>query len=114
MLAVSTFHLQHAAGGKDAVNLDTDSDIETAEAAPQAGLGAFSAAVPAGQEMEIDSASEEEDSSGEDEAAEADDELPDKADALPGYQDPEMQRNPELLPPGDLAHVAASRPTALA
>lgn len=95
------------------MNLDTDSDIETAEAAPQAGLGPFSAAVPGGQEMQVDSGSEEEDSSEEDEAAQADDELPDKADALPGYQDPEMQRNPELLPPGDLAHVPASRLAAL-
>ena len=92
--------------------MDTDSDIETAEAAGQAGLGPFSATVAGGQAIEDDSQSEGDDSSGEEDAAMAGGELPDKADALPGYQDPEMQRNPTLLPPGDLAPVTAGVPAA--
>ncbi|KAK9837779.1 hypothetical protein WJX74_004941 [Apatococcus lobatus] len=110
---VETVARTPAAGSKDDMALDTDSDIETAEAASQAGLGAFSATVAGGQGMEADSESEDDDSGEEEEDAGVDSDLPDKADALPGYQDPEMQRNPELLPPGDLAPVTASRPAAV-
>ena len=64
--------------------------------------------------MDADAASDEDDSSDEAEAEGADEEMPGSADALPGYQDPELEQNPNLLHPGDLAPVKAAEPIVIA